>query len=269
MVVTSKTNFKMKKVLFCGCSYTSGVGFELGSKEPQLWVNLLHQQGKFSGCELVNVALSGRSNSGIFQDAVYNLTLNHYDYAVVAWTSMPRYELDLGIETHSTRCVFHPNGIMRDVWCSDISYSKEYLQEINNRLTTLASYHREISNLIYYVNALINLSNKIQTKIFFVNSMCPWDNNYFKKVKAQLPSNYTDFTKQILYAEHRDDEAVFVLYNKIHQEYEQAGGIQQQHWLNLYSSQQSLKIDVASDNRHPGIKSNHIYFELLNSQIAL
>lgn len=260
----------MKKVLFCGCSYTQGACFDLEHREPGLWVNLLHQQGKFSNFELTNVAVPGRSNSGIFQDAVYNLVNTQYDYAVVTWTSMPRYEVVLGVETYSTRRLFAPNvKFSEDVHCNDISYSKNYLQKINDRFTALATHYKEILDLVYYVNSLVNLSKKLGTKVFFVNGLCPWDTDYFVRLDNVLPCQYTEFTKKLLNIDNRDDEEIFVLYNKIHQEYSQIGGIRQEHWLNLYNSLRSLCIDVNNDKVHPGIKSNQLYFELLNQQITL
>ena len=83
--------------LFAGCSYTSGGGFELEHKQPELWVNLLHKNfDQFKDTELLNVSVGGRSNAGIFQDAVSSILKYNVKYAFVSWTDMPRYELDLG-----------------------------------------------------------------------------------------------------------------------------------------------------------------------------
>lgn len=259
----------MKKVLFCGCSYTSGYGFKLGKDEPNLWVNLLHTQGKFANCELTNASVPGRSNSGIFQDAVYNLVKDRYDYAVVNWTSVPRYELELGVETYTTRQLFTPNGVMFDVDVNQATYTKQYLSEIRDRFVSLATDHYEILTSVYYVNALVNLSSRLNTKIFFVNAICPWDKNYFVKLDNVLPNNYTNYTKKLINIDNRDDDEIFKIYNKIHNEYKAAGGIQEQHWLNLYSSLRSIRIDVNEDNIHPGIKSNQKYFKFLNQFIEL
>ena len=41
-------------------------------------------------------------------------------------------------------------------------------------------------------------------------------------------------------------------------------GIQEAHWLNLYDSFLSNRIDVVGDGQHPGIKSNQFYFQQLS-----
>ena len=127
-------------------------------------------------------------------------------------------------------------------------------------------------NIIKYTNILINLAETIGTKIFFINGICPWDNEYFVVLDHVLPSSYTVYTQELLDCDSRDDEQVFKLYDKIHSEYQQAGGIQADRWLNLYTSMWSLKIDINSDKVHPGTKSNQNYSDkfsqALNSKLS-
>lgn len=253
----------MKKLLFCGCSLVSGVGLDLEKDDPNLWVNLIHQNN-FKDHMLVNSSLGGRSNAGIFQDAVFNLSKGDIDHAFICWTSMPRYELNLGVELYETRCCFLPNAAFRDYNLNDIKYPKKYLAEINDRFTSLVNLHFEILNLVYYVNSLVALSEKLNTKIYFVNALCPWDLNYFDKLENVLPSQYTNFTQQLLNVDNRSDNEVFDLYNKIHAEYQAAGSIQESFWLNLYNPLRSLRIDTNSDRVHPGIESNQLFYDTIS-----
>jgi hypothetical protein len=258
----------MKKVLFTGCSYTAGIGFDLEKQEPGLWVNLLHQNTLLKDCELINAGIGGRSNAGIFQDTVWNLTRNKIDYAFVSWTSLVRYQMSLGLELYNTDVVFLPNGPMVDHNLNDIKYTKTYLENIRDRFTTLPHDHLEIVNLLFYVNSLLRLATIVGTKIFFINAMCPWDNNYFTKLKNVFPNSYTDFTKKIINIDNRNDEQIFQLYDKIHHEYDQSGNIQSAYWLNLYNSLKSQNIDTNNDGVHPGIKSNKRYFEVLQEHLT-
>ena len=261
----------MKKVLFAGCSYTAGVGFALENNDPALWVNLLHQNSWLRDHELNNCAQGGRSNAGIFQDAVFHISQGNTDVAFVCWTSVPRYEMDLGAETYETRVIFLPNSEMRDHNLNDIQYNKSYLENIRDRFTTLAHPHHEIANVVCYTNSLIRLCRLTGTQIYFVNAMCPWDQDYFNKLDNVLPSSYTDFTKKILNVETRDDQEVFKIYNRIHNEYDTHGGIQAHQWLNLYNSLHSQRIDFNSDGIHPGSESNQLYFnqflKLINDSV--
>lgn len=259
----------MSKVLFAGCSYTSGAGFSLEKSEPGLWVNLLHQKNsQLQSLELVNVAHAGRSNSGIFLDALWNLTRDQYRYAVVAWTSMPRFELELGLETYDTHQVLIPNSPTRTHNLNDVTYTKDYLDSIRDRLTTLVHLHGEIRTLVYYVNCLAELADRLGTKIFFVNAICPWDRDYFTCTTNAVPNQTTEFTQKIIInLNNRSDEEFWLLYNKIHDEYAAAGGIRPSHWLNLYDSLRQARIDVNEDGLHPGPQSNQLYFQLLDQAL--
>lgn len=251
----------MDKVLFCGCSYVYGSGLDKEVHDPFLWVNMLHQSEILRRFQLVNSSEGGKSNTRIFQDAVFNISKGNVKYAFICWTSNPRYEVSLGLELYATKACFSPNVALRDYNLNHMSYSKKYLQTVRDRFVSLANLHYEILNIVYYVNSLINLAKKFNTKIFFVNTLCEWDEYYFNKIENVLPDNYTTFTQQLLQVTTRDDEEILKLYNKIHHEYNQAGGIQESYWLNLYNSLRNQKIDVNQDNIHPGIKSNHLYYK--------
>ena len=254
--------------LFAGCSYTSGSGFDLEHDQPELWVNLLHKNcDQFKDIELLNVSIGGRSNAGIFQDAVSSILKYNVKYAFVAWTDMPRYELDLGCETYASRACFAPAGKFINHNLHDITYPNEYLEEISNRFTSLANPHKEIVNLLIYVNALTKLAELKNCKIFFINALCPWDDNYFNKLNNILPNQFTKFTQDLLYIDTRDDSEIFKIYNKIHAEYAQTGGTQQAYWLNLNHSMRNLLIDFNNDGIHPGIKSNQLYYQLFVDQL--
>lgn len=259
----------MPKMLVAGCSYTSGYGFPDEKNEPGLWVNLLHRSlPEFYQCELVNIAKAGRSNQGIFQDAVWHLSRERYSYAIVAWTSMPRFEIDLGLELYATQQTFMANGAIRTHNLNGLTYSGSYLEGIRDRLVTLVHLHREIANLLHYLNSLINLAKLQCTKIFFVNSICPWDEDYFDHRTDIMPNQTTEFTQNtIIGLENRSDQDFFLIYDKIHQEYRSTGGIQEPYWLNLYKSLRQSKIDTNQDQVHPGLQSNLNYFNTFNQAL--
>jgi hypothetical protein len=252
----------MQYTLFAGCSYTYGSGFLQEKDNDDLWVNILHKNVKeLSETQILNVAFGGRSNAGIFADAVYNLTKYNCKYAFVEWTSCPRYELELGLETYSTRQCFIPNAPTFDHNLNDCTYTSSYLNGVRDRFTSLAHPHYEIKNLICYINSLVKIANLTNTKIFFINGACPWDAEYFTQLTNTLPDSFTKFTKKILNVDNRSDDEIFAIYNKIHNQYKEYGGIQENYWLNLYHSISSEKIDTNSDNQHPGKLSNQIYAE--------
>jgi hypothetical protein len=220
--------------VFSGCSYASGVGFDLAKDEPVLWVNQLHQRF-FSETTKLNVSFGGRSNAGIFQDTITAIVNHPVKYAVVEWTSMPRYEMELGFELYNTRQGFIPGSPCRDHNLNYIQYTSKYLESIRDRFTSLAHDCYEILNVIQYTNTIVRLANQQGTRVFFVNGMCPWDNDFFDKKINVLPDQYTPYTQTLLNTVNRADTEIFQLYDKLHNELEDRGGVNKPLWLNLYS----------------------------------
>jgi len=256
-------------LLVSGCSFTAGTGFDLEKDEPNLWVNLLHKN-IFPQTTLLNVGIPGRSNLGIFHDTLKVLLSDKIKYALVEWTSYPRYNLDLGVETYNTKLSFNIGSgkISQNYTHNDIEYPAEYLEDIKNRFLVLEHDHSHIRELVNYVNILTSVSKLVDCKIFFINGLCSWDKEYFTHLDNCTPDLYTKYTQKILNTENRDDDEILELYNKIHNEYTQSGGIQEIHWLNLYNSLIRNKIDTNNDNIHPGLKSNQLYFNILSQALS-
>lgn len=260
----------MSTTVFTGCSYTAGFGWDLERHDDRLWSNILHKNNHFlKNTEQVNLGISGASNSEIFAETTRALMDHRPAYAFVEWTSYPRYRVLLSVETYNAQQHFTPNTVFSDHNLNDISYTKKYLSNIRDRFFSLHHPHLDTVNIIKYTNILINLSKLTNTKIFFINGLCLWDNDYFNVLENVLPSNYTPYTQSILNCNNRDDSEIFKLYSKIHQEYLNEGGIQQQHWLNLYRSMRDNQVDVNSDGIHPGEQSNIKFFDLLDRQLNL
>lgn len=254
----------MGYTLFSGCSYPAGAGFLLTKGEPSLWVNQLYNNF-FSHTAKLNVALSGRTNAGIFQDTVKHMLSHPVKYAVVAWTNVPRYELELGFELSPTRVCMIPGSIIGPYHLHNMEFSSAYLESIRDRFTTLAHDIYEIANLVDYTRIIKDLAQVTNTRVFFVNSMGPWDDNFFVKKTNVLPSEYTPYTQDLLLASERDDNEVFKLYDKMH---DRLVGIDPQDWLNLYGSLENTRVDVNDDGSHPGFISNAMYSNRLSLSLS-
>jgi hypothetical protein len=250
----------MSYVLFSGCSLTAGCGFELEKQDPALWVNQLHQK-LFPSNDLLNVSAGGRSNAGIFQDTVSALLTHPVDHAIVQWTGFPRYELEVGFELYSTSQCFTASPVTNSGHqLNTISYSSQYLNDVKDRFIALSHDQYEIVQILKYTNAIQQLGKLTNTKLSFVNGMCPWDQDFFVKLTTlTVPSQLTGYTQKLLNVETRDDNEIFKLYNKMHQQYQDAGNVNDSTWLNLYDSMRQLQLDVNLDGRHPGPESNTLY----------
>lgn len=259
----------MSKTLFTGCSFTGGYGWDLERNDPRLWTNILHTNNvHLQDTEQVNLGITGGSNSEIFYATVSGLLEHCPKYAFVEWSGFPRYRVLLSVETyHAEQLILH-HAKCHDHNLNNISYTEKYLSNIRDRFLSLHHPHADILNIVKYTNTLINLAKTTDTQIFFINGICSWDRNYFDVLENVLPSEYTKYTQAILNCSTRDDDESHTLYKKIHNEYQQAGSIKQEYWLNLYDSMRSKRIDIISeDDHHPGEKSNILYFELFNQAL--
>jgi hypothetical protein len=260
----------MSKVVFAGCSFTAGNGWvdtnlhdslRTECKDfPDLWVNLCYNNiSQLSKLELLNIGHEGSSNTEIFESCIRVMsTEDSIKFLFCQWSSMPRYNFRVGIEPWENY-IDNPKGN---------EYSKKYIEDLTNRFLVMHHLHGEILKVVHYSNTISNIGKKLGVKVYFINGLCPWDKDYFVQLKGNnvMPESYTKFTKnEILDINNKSDEDIFKLYNFIHNEYAQAGGIDPTQWINLYQSMATTKIDTNYDQIHPGIKSNQLYFQAVKN----
>ena len=253
-----------KKILAVGCSMTQGHGLELEVNDPVLWVNRVF--GTLG--EIHNLARSGMNNQWIFHETVGAIlrTKNDYDIIVVGWSAIPRYNFHVGLELYPT--VSRLTNV--DVCVNNhVTVGGSWLERIGCDLKIIHNDHWDIVDLVKYVNVLIALHETSPDKqIFFVNTLSPWCQGYFDRKQISLPSDLDQYTQGLLQVETRTDEEVLALYTMIHDHYEEYGGIRESHWLNLYDSLRSLRIDtVSKTDIHPGYQSQEKYAKYLGKTL--
>jgi len=275
-----------KKIIFTGCSYTAGNGWTDTSPEESieievkdstnLWVNLVHNNIEvFKELTLINLGQGGASNTDIFTNTVRAMTnhSNTIDTVICQWTSMPRYNWNVGFELWNTSENFpHPDvqGRKHDVNLNRGDYwPRDYINDLTDRLRVMHHLHWEILKVVDYSAIIGELAKKLGIgHVFFVNGLCPWDQDYFVRLKNFKPEDLTEFTKtHILNIESRDDQDIFALYDLAHDHYQQHGSINPDDWINLYNSFHSQRTDVNFDQQHPGIQSNMAYFETVKNRL--
>lgn len=257
----------MIKLLFSGCSYTSGTGLPKEKQDESNYVNVFTREVFGNNAELTNIAMGGNSNLLIFLDACTEMLKNHYDYVFIGWTSYPRHVIWIGLEEYECRRTLNASRPLAEHVGNELTFSEKFLTDLSNKFSLVQNAHYDILNIIKYANILKNISYHGNTKVFFLNNMCHWDLDYFTETqKTIIPSNLTNYTNFILNSTHRDDPQIYKLYNKVHRDYADAGGIQQHRWLNLYNSFQSMIVDRGTDGIHPGTKSHQNYGSYLASK---
>lgn len=263
----------MVKVLFSGCSYFAGDGLQDTINDENNAVNVFVDAYFGSSAKLKNVAVGGNSNCSIYFDTARELYEDHYDYVFVGITSYPRYNFYLGLETYDykRRMIFSPYSKIQTTTSYEghQTFSAKWLEDLRDKFLVAHNDHFEILEIIKYQNLLLKQAQLTNTKIFFINNIAHWDSNYFKRLTNFLPNDLTAYTKKLLDTDNRDDQEIFELYDRIHSDYEESGGIKEHHWLNLYNSFYNQKIDLGQDNYHPGPESHRLFGTFLAQQFKL
>jgi hypothetical protein len=251
----------MTEILLSGCSYTKGFGLDLEKNDSNNAYNVFVREYFKNNYNITNVAESGNSNLSIYFSSSTALIEKHYDYAFVGWTSYPRYNFRLGFETYAfgNRVVF--TGMPLDDTVEHnghvLSYNKKWLTEFKDRYFLAHHDHFEVVNLMKYITLLIDLADRVGTKLYFVNNICSWDDTFFDRFTSFLPSELSEKTQKLLDTETRDDAEIFELYNLMHNDFEANGGIRENRWINLYTP--FKKLDIGNDNWHPGPLSHKTF----------
>jgi len=246
------------KILIAGCSFANGYGLPGEKSNPRIWANQLCN--KLSAQTVNNVAKNGANNQTIFLEAMSALIKNTYDLVLVEWSAIPRYNVKAGLELYSVDSMLEHRDINL---VGNETIPVAWLSDLKNRLLKLHNDHWDILNLVKYINILIEVQYRTRSgKIFFINGIGPWPDQYFVKKQINLPSDLDTYTYDLLRSDQRDDAEIFQLYEMIHSQYNEYGGIQEHHWLNLYKSQMKTKIDsVSKTDNHPGYQSQDLYAE--------
>jgi hypothetical protein len=245
----------VNRILVSGCSFANGSGLPGEHDNPKIWPNQL--AAYLEATSIKNVARTGANNNWIFLETISELIKNKYELVLVEWSAIPRYKINVGLELYSTDSMLTQdiNLVGRN------TISKDWLVDLKNRLLRLHNDHWDILNLVKYVNTLIQIQTKVHGgKIFFINGLGPWSDQYFIKKQISYPSDLDPYTYNLLESDQRADQEIFQLYDMIHTQYSDYGGIQEQYWLNLYSSLANTRIDtVSKTDNHPGYASQDAY----------
>jgi hypothetical protein len=252
------------KALVVGCSYTKGHGLDREIDDPRLWANRLIEHIS-PGCQVTNLATTGKNNHWIFTEACTELMRNDYDIVLVGWTEQSRLNFTVGLEKYVTDTMLKDGDINVN---PGIIIAGKHLEKIGNELRKLQNDHWGLLDLVKYVNILYDAQVKCRNKILIcVNSLLYIPKNYFTEQEFTRPSELSTFQQGILNAETRDDQEIKDLYCLTHKHYQHYGGIRSAIWLNLYQSLKSMQIDtVSSTNAHPGYRSQDVYVKYLIDQ---
>lgn len=269
------------KLVVVGCSGSSGTGWDKDNisadskTAPELWINLCHQNlYQFKCLHLINAAFAGASNLQIFKSAITMIGTfgSEISHLICQWTKLHRHTLSVGLE-------FWPTDVKlsapetKDINTINFKLKRKKINEYQQTIKAIIHPHKEIIDLLQYVNVINQLGTQLGIVVYHVNSKCPWDQGYFdyKVNQNLLPSDLTFYTqKKILFSDQRSDLETFQLYKKMFDDYHSVGGVAEHSWINLYNPfyHPTNLVDYNYDNLHAGQQSNENFFNIVKTKLG-
>jgi len=247
-------------ILVTGCSMTYGHGLEFNKDDPRLWVNSTLHSVFGDDITIDNIAKDGMNNHWILLETMNGIRTKQYDMVVVGWSSIPRYCFHVDVELYEVHTALRPGAM--DINSNRFEKtSASWLRKTGDRLRKIHNDYWDILDLIKYVNVLMESTHG--DKVFFVNTMIDYPREYFKYKKFEFPDEISEYEQELLNVPGRSDDAVKELYDMMHDEYNNYGGIHEDRWINLYDSLKSKQVDDISDSdNHPSYMSQKLYTKM-------
>ncbi len=235
------------KILICGCSFSSGWGFDNGINDENIWPNIV---AKNLNAEITNFSIAGCDNTEIFLNAVSAMQDQNFDQIIVQWTSLDRIIMTPTPE-HCT--MISQENPLPDL--SDNEYKEFYkvFLELNGMQAHWNRFYKMVSILQNYDN------------VYFVNGLLSWHPKLFNKNTTLEDCVKNEFLSSLLQVKHKWSSNFGIQEEWIPESIwdnikTQAQTLNLKKWINLFNSLQSMKTDqISSTDPHPGIQSHRLF----------
>ena len=225
------------KILICGCSFSSGWGFEKGIHDKNIWPNILARN---LNAEVTNLSVSGCDNTEIFLNTLVSIQNQKYDKIIVQWTSLDRIFITPKTEHFTMITRENPR---EDI--NDNDYTKFYIVFL--QLNGMQAHWNRFCKLITVLQPHDN--------VYFVNGLLNWNQALFDK-----NTTLTDFANDQFLSSLIQMEGEWIPEPVVHSVKNQVQKFNLEKWVNLFDNLNGMKVDqVSSTDPHPGIKSQQIF----------
>lgn len=245
-----------KSICFNGCSYTVGEGFESEDRDAYVYDRLVANDLNLIR---TNIAKGGSSNYLIFMRSAEAIMFNYYDIVVTQWSALNRLWLFPGPDTQ-----FFVNSEDKSYRYRDIYINKKEHKKLKEKLLILNHDYQNIIDVINYCNILENLAAQSGVDCVFTNGLIPWTEDLFSYNENLNLSDLSDYAKQILEFDYRDDAEMVNYLIKLKSSFDT---LNTEIWVNIFQPMNQLSIDRGLLGHHPGIESNKIFATMLKEFI--
>ncbi len=237
-----------EKILFSGCSFTDGSGFNSSDLKKYHWTSLV---GQHYNAQCYNIAMGGLSNSEIFFRTIEHTVNDKYDLTIVAWTSLSRMTIYYADQNVDTPTIVNPYTIggfnSKDKILIDLA--KIHYGYFNN-------YYMHLKHWLLQIISLANFLTNQQRSYVFVKGFENYLSDFFQVSYNETVkfSNVSEEIKSWLDFDNRPDNYIK---DKVESIQTLISKVKALNWVNLDSASIfDSRVDVNQDGVHPGPLSN-------------
>ena len=238
---------------FIGCSFTVGEGLPQEKLDANNYTNII---GEKFNAQVKNLAKSGNSNYNIFMTGVNEILFNCPDVVFLQWSELQRHWVYPDLDT----ALLITANAKVPVNYLDNQFSKTFLKNFVDQFLLLNHDYQNILMLINYCKILETLA-KDKCRIVMINGLIPWTKECIDPSAVTNPyENFSTYTKNLLSVDKLPDTDVTIFFNKI------CNGLMEldkNTWANMFSPMMKHKIDLGTDNLHPGPNSHKQYADMI------
>ena len=199
----------MKKILVSGSSIANGNGFPLGINDPGTWPNQLRTK---LDCHLDNISIAGYDIAGLFLNTTKFLYENPIEYDLILLEAPPLNRVIVSPNIHghinvSGHHTFNDYETWHTWFEEKLNITKKdvtYLLKIMLRLNSNYEHWKRLLNVI----ATVQLLNKKQYNIRFINNAICWNRDFFK-------NNDSPFARKLIDHDLLPDSDIQFVLNKL------------------------------------------------------
>lgn len=237
----------MKTMAFAGGSIVAGYGFPERKESKDIYPSLF----KSEDCDIANLGIGGATNYEIFMAALNFLAVNKVDIMVVEWNGFFRFRFHPrpGINLYvSTQQIFPPDEFDRF-----FPFTQKDLDLFQKMMIMFNGEYNSVETLLDYCLILQSVCRSKKIELVMLNGSAPWTQDIAQDHphNTDLDQSLSDFTKNMLDFDQRDDSEVMELLSSLRDKFKSID-------LGLWAADPfdrlvDMKIDRSPLDQHPGV----------------
>jgi hypothetical protein len=241
----------MKTIAFFGGSNLIGSGYVDGIASKDIYPNIVARQGY----NIKNYGIGGASSYEIFLTCMQQLAQETTpDIVFVEWNMLARYRFYPSPEVmvHIAARISMPSS-----WSHCVPIPKKEIENFQKILLLLDSEYHRLVTLLTYCEIIQNICKAKNIELIMISGNVHWTKDLFESYsgKIDLSSCLSDYSKELLDFDNRDDVEILGLLSTLKTQFDL---LDLEKWIWIFENIPMMKIDKAPLDDHPGPKTMNI-----------